>query len=80
MDEGTQVEVDRFPLRAHVTLAPGADIDGYEPPSKVEAAILDLARAGFTVQRMLDVIPEPDPEIFRALQNLRDAGLVELST
>jgi hypothetical protein len=29
---------------------------------------------------MLDVIPEPDPEIFRALQNLRDAGLVELST
>jgi len=58
----------------------GADPDGYESPSKVEAAILDLARAGFTVQRMLDVIPEPDPEIFRALQNLRDAGLVELST
>ena len=80
MDEGTQVEVERFPLHAHVTLVEGADPDGYESPSKVEAAILDLARAGFTVQRMLDVIPEPDPEIFRALQNLRDAGLVELST
>ena len=52
----------------------------YESPTKVEAAILDLARAGFTVQRMLDVIPEPDPEIFRALQALRDAGLIELST
>jgi len=75
MDEGA-----RFPLSAHVTLVAGADLDGYESPSKVEAAILDLARAGFTVQRMLDVIPEPDPEIFRALQNLRDAGLVELST
>ena len=80
MDEGAQVEVERFPLHAHVTLVEGADPDAYESPSKVEAAILDLARAGFTVQRMLDVIPEPDPEIFRALQNLRDAGLVELST
>ncbi|HXK22474.1 MAG TPA: PilZ domain-containing protein [Myxococcota bacterium] len=75
MDEG-----DRFPLHAHVTLVAGADVDGYESPTKVEAAILDLARAGFTVQRMLDVIPEPDPEILRALQSLRDAGLVELST
>jgi Tfp pilus assembly protein PilZ len=75
MDEG-----NRFPLRAHVTLVEGADALGYDSPTKVESAILDLARAGFTVQRMLDVIPEPDPEIFRALQNLRDAGLVELST
>lgn len=78
MDEGTRVE--RFPLRAHVTLCAGADPDAYDSPSKVEAAILDLARAGFTVQRMLDVIPEPDPEIFRALQTLRDAGLVQIST
>jgi len=75
MDEG-----DRFPLHAHVTLVDGADVDAYESPTKVEAAVLDLARAGFTVQRMLDVIPEPDPEILRALQALRDAGLVELST
>ncbi|HEX5064943.1 MAG TPA: PilZ domain-containing protein [Myxococcota bacterium] len=75
MDEGA-----RFPLGAHVTLVADADLEGYDSPSKVEAAILDLARAGFTVQRMLDVIPEPDPEIFRALQNLRDAGLVDLST
>jgi Tfp pilus assembly protein PilZ len=75
MDEG-----NRFPLSAQVSLVAGADVEGYGSPTKVEAAILDLARAGFTVQRMLDVIPEPDPEIFRALQNLRDAGLVELST
>jgi Tfp pilus assembly protein PilZ len=74
MDEGS-----RFPLGAHVTLVAGADVEGYASPTKVEAAILDLARAGFTVQRMLDVIPEPDPEIFRALQDLRDAGLIELS-
>jgi hypothetical protein len=80
MDEGTQVEVEHFPLGAHVTICAGADVDAYESPTKVEAAVLDLARAGLTVQRMLDVIPEPDPEIFRALQALRDAGLIELST
>jgi Tfp pilus assembly protein PilZ len=80
IDESRQSEVEHFSLRAHVTLAEGADVDGYDSPSKVEAAILDLARAGFTVQRMLDVIPEPDPEIFRALQSLREAGLIELST
>jgi hypothetical protein len=56
------------------------DIGSFEEPSKVEAAILDLARAGFSVQRMLDVIPEPDPEIFRALQSLREAGLIEIRT
>ncbi len=80
MDEGSLVEVASFPLQAHVVVPEGADVDGYESPTKVEAAILDLARAGFTVQRMIDVIPEPDPEIFRALQALRDAGLIEIRT
>jgi Tfp pilus assembly protein PilZ len=44
--------------------------------SKVEAAVLDLVRAGFTMQRMVDVIPEPDPEIHRALESLCDRGAV----
>jgi Tfp pilus assembly protein PilZ len=77
MDEDSR-GVASFPLQAHVVLRRGADVDGYDSPTKIEAAILDLARAGFTVQRMLDVIPEPDPEIFRALQALRDAELVEI--
>jgi Tfp pilus assembly protein PilZ len=42
--------------------------------SKVEAAVLDLARAGFTVRRMVDFIPEPDAEIYRALESLSDRG------
>ena len=41
-----------------------------------EAAVLDLSEVGFTVERVLDVIPEPDGEIFRALANLSDAGLI----
>jgi len=49
----------------------GAD---QEDLSKVEAAVLDLARAGFTVRRIVDFIPEPDSEIYRALASLRDRG------
>ena len=45
---------------------------------KLERAVLDLVQAGFAVRRMLDVIPEPDPLIFRALDTLVDAGLIEL--
>jgi Tfp pilus assembly protein PilZ len=80
MDEGSLVEVASFPLQAHVVVREGADVESYASPTKVEAAILDLARAGFSVQRMLDVIPEPDPEIFRALQVLRDAEMIDIRT
>jgi Tfp pilus assembly protein PilZ len=80
MDEGTLVDANHFPLHAEVVLCEEVDVETFDSPTKVEAAILDLARAGFSIQRMLDVIPEPDPEIFRALQSLRDAGLIEIRT
>jgi len=47
-----------------------------EELSKVEAAVLDLARAGFTVRRIVDFIPEPDSEVYRALESLRDRGAI----
>jgi hypothetical protein len=49
----------------------GADHDDL---SKVEAAVLDLARAGFTVRRIVDFIPEPDSEIYSALESLSERG------
>ena len=49
---------------------------GQEPLSKVEEAVLDLARAGFTVQRIVDVVPEADPQILHALASLADRGIV----
>lgn len=45
-------------------------------PSKVEAAVLELASAGFNLGRMLDIIPEPDPEIYAAIAHLLDCGCV----
>jgi hypothetical protein len=46
--------------------------------SKTEAAVIDLVRAGFSVRRMVAVIPEPDPEIHRALASLHDQGVIAL--
>ena len=39
-----------------------------------------MARAGFSVQRILDVIPEPDTEIYRALEALFAEGVIRLET
>jgi hypothetical protein len=73
VDEGRLMDPERFPADARPTIHDAAD-DGDH--SKVEDAVLDLARAGFTVQRIVDVIPEPDPEIYRALENLTDGGVL----
>jgi len=47
--------------------------------SKTEAAVLDLARAGFNVRAMLDVIPEEDHVVLRGLCSLLERGLVRRS-
>jgi len=78
IDESARVDAAQsFPLQAR--LVP-VDTDGELEPSfsTVEAALLDLANAGFTVSRALEVIPEPDQEIFRALQHLIDSKVLEL--
>ena len=46
---------------------------------KLEEAILDLAATGTTVQRMLDIIPETDAEIYTALSSLVDAEVLQRS-
>ncbi|MBW2240813.1 MAG: PilZ domain-containing protein [Deltaproteobacteria bacterium] len=44
--------------------------------SKIEQAVLDLAEAGFTLRRLIDVIPEPDAEILGAVNALVDLGVL----
>ncbi len=74
IDEARRIDSRRFPLEAkpRVTDAP-TDLKG-----KTVEAVLDLSRAGFSVQRILDVIPEPDPEIYSALNQLLDSGAISL--
>jgi Tfp pilus assembly protein PilZ len=78
IDEVERIDRSRLPAHAKVLVAPDAAAQqlGQEPLSKVEAAVLDLARAGFTVQRIVDVIPEADPQILHALASLADRGIV----
>ncbi len=74
IDEARRIDCRRFPMDAkpRVTEAP-TDLKG-----KTVEAVLDLTRAGFSVQRILDVIPEPDPEIYEALSQLLDSGAISL--
>jgi len=47
-----------------------------EPLGKTEEAVLELAVAGFTLRRILDVIPESDSQIREAIAALIERGLL----
>jgi Tfp pilus assembly protein PilZ len=75
IDELSRIDRGRFPPTASVRVGSDAAASGPNP-SKLEAAVVELARAGFTVQRILEVIPEPDLDIYGALECLVDAGAI----
>src|SRR5262249_55612575 len=62
-DEGRRIDASAFPLQARLVAVHAGAGEFSGALSKVEEALLDVARAGFTVQRALEVIPEPDAEI-----------------
>ena len=76
LDEGERIDRSHLPADARPRLAQ-EETEGNDL-SKVEATVLELVRAGFTVQRMLEVIPEPDPEIYRALVSLSESGAISV--
>ena len=45
--------------------------------AKVEEAVVDLATAGFTVRRILDVVPEDDAQVSAALLSLIEQGVLQ---
>ena len=44
--------------------------------TKTQEAVLDLVAAGFSVRRILDVIPQPDAEVLEALKSLLDGEII----
>jgi hypothetical protein len=46
--------------------------------SKTEQAVVELLQAGFPLARLLDVVPEPDGDVYAALGSLVERGIVEL--
>jgi Tfp pilus assembly protein PilZ len=80
LDELRTLDLSVLPLDAKVRFQSAPAGPGGADASKVEDAVLDLARGEFTVRRILDMIPEPDVEIFRALTFLADLGSIVIVT
>jgi Tfp pilus assembly protein PilZ len=59
-----------------LSVAKSAAASADPAPDKTESAILDLAVADFTVRAMLDVIPEEDHIVLRAITSLLDRGIL----
>jgi Tfp pilus assembly protein PilZ len=77
MDEGARV--DRTSVPPHALLgvdaaarAAAGDLE------KLDEAVLDLASAGMNVQRILDIVPESDSEIYLAIWTLAERGIVSV--
>ncbi len=75
LDEVKRLDLRRFAPGGRLRWL-GAGSEAAAEATKVEQAVVDLARAGFEVRRIVEVIPEPDPEIFRAIADLVDRGVV----
>jgi hypothetical protein len=65
LDMKRRFDVDRG------ALAGEGDLD------KLEEAVVDLAAAGLTVRRMIDVIPDSDGEVLDALRSLLERGVLK---
>ena len=78
LDEAAREEEPEVDLGAVLHLDRKALVQLDRELSQAEEAVLDLAAAGLTVRRLLDVIPESDAAILGALRSLRERGLVEL--
>jgi Tfp pilus assembly protein PilZ len=76
LDLGERIDCSRLSANAKPRI--GKTDTGGDDLSKVEVTVLELVRAGFAVQRMVDLIPEPDPEIYRALVSLSESGAISL--
>jgi hypothetical protein len=77
LDESTQIDRSGFPLDAilHVDELQRASAGTLD---KLENSLLDLAATGMNVQRVLDIVPEPDGEIYLSLARLVDSGIIEV--
>jgi Tfp pilus assembly protein PilZ len=78
LDELRTLDLSILPPYAKVRFVSMPAGPGGAEASKVEDAVLDLARGEFTIRRILDMIPEPDVEILRALTFLADLGSIAI--
>lgn len=78
LDEMRRADPDSLDPSARLRLDTKALASHRGPLSKTEEAVVDLAAAGLSVRRLLDVIPESDAQILEAIHSLSERGLVEI--
>ncbi|MAE93337.1 MAG: hypothetical protein CL910_01615 [Deltaproteobacteria bacterium] len=72
-----RARVDSSDLEMATTFRVERGLQAAEPePSKIDDAVLDLSEAGFTLRRIIDVIPEPDVDILSAVHAFVDLGVL----
>lgn len=76
LDEGNRLSSPQLSPATRLDLARDRLETSGAPLGKVEQAVLELAAAGFTVRRILDVIPEDDASIRVAIAALVERGLL----
>jgi hypothetical protein len=79
LDESARTGGPSLPPTAKLEIERSKLAETGPPLGKTEQAVLELATAGFTVRRILDVIPENDAMIRSAILALVERGLVRLS-
>ena len=67
-----------IPRTATLAVHPSAHETSFSSLSKLEEALIDLSVAGMRIDKVLEVIPEPEETILRAIQGLREQGLISL--
>jgi hypothetical protein len=78
IDEQQRLDLPRLPPGAQLSVNRERLTWVEAPLSKVEEAVVELAVAGFTVRRILDVIPETDAEIQASIASLRERGILSV--
>ena len=79
LDEGQRLSGPLLPPAAKLVVERSQLSTTGPALGKTEQAVLELASAGFTVRRILDVIPENDAAIRAAISALIERGLVRLA-
>ena len=79
LDELRTLDLSVLPLDAKVRFQSAPSGPGGAEISKVEDTVLDLARGEFTIRRIVDMIPESDVEILRAITFLADLGSIVIT-
>lgn len=73
-----RLQVETAPMvspGASLVVVPGTDRSSL---SKTAEAILDLAAVGMTVAKAVEIIPEPDDQVYNAIERLVDEGFLTL--